>query len=442
MNAFFIDEECIIIKFELREYREPHDLNNSYPIVIVSAFKFAQNSTAAETKISTSSLFDHSQKKDPQVRHQTHSFRKESKHTMTHFQAPPVATPVSPTPSYGMASPAQSPAWSNVSMNSPSSPYFMPDSPTSPYSSMSSSYSTPESPASPYNAAYEADEDDFERRTQTPTNQKALALLEQSIQERELGWQNTTLDRRCPKKEIRRLKAANLKALTLMNEQVAGSNFREKMANDGSQEVNYLKSEADRQRQQHANMKALRLLNTTVQKRREYEERMCMSDGDEEYVEKKDMLVRAESVDGMRSNVDTYRQRAAHQRVQELLNRDVAGDKHKPAGATTPHLSTWGASLTAGQAAARAYDLSKHEKRIIKDKIEAESERRRAEPNRVMPRLEKLAESTRKKKNRPLTDDDVRDPETIAGMKCQLDWDREKIARSRALRLLNKGFIW
>lgn len=46
-----------------------------------------------------------------------------------------------------------------------------------------------------------------------------------------------------------------------------------------------------------------------------------------------------------------------------------------------------------------------------------------------------MASSSRNKK--PLTAEDVRDPETVAGMKTQLDWDREKAAEKKALLLLD-----
>lgn len=53
-------------------------------------------------------------------------------------------------------------------------------------------------------------------------------------------------------------------------------------------------------------------------------------------------------------------------------------------------------------------------------------------------RNEKQAESSRAKKLP--TPDDVRDPESMSGMKYQLHWDRERIARDKALRLLNGAY--
>ncbi|KAL7560155.1 hypothetical protein ACA910_013165 [Epithemia clementina (nom. ined.)] len=57
-------------------------------------------------------------------------------------------------------------------------------------------------------------------------------------------------------------------------------------------------------------------------------------------------------------------------------------------------------------------------------------------PNKPMQK----AETTRKieKKN---DNNDWNDPETIAGMKSTLDIDRERVARAKANRLLQQGFL-
>jgi hypothetical protein len=52
--------------------------------------------------------------------------------------------------------------------------------------------------------------------------------------------------------------------------------------------------------------------------------------------------------------------------------------------------------------------------------------------------LEKMATTTRKKKQ--LTRDDGRDPESVSGMKCELDHNREKLAENKALKLANSSF--
>ena len=55
-------------------------------------------------------------------------------------------------------------------------------------------------------------------------------------------------------------------------------------------------------------------------------------------------------------------------------------------------------------------------------------------------RKEKQAESTRAPK--PKVEKNAYDTETVEGMKCQWDLDREKAAKARALRLLNEGFMF
>jgi len=52
--------------------------------------------------------------------------------------------------------------------------------------------------------------------------------------------------------------------------------------------------------------------------------------------------------------------------------------------------------------------------------------------------LERLATTSRKKPEK--TPEDVRDPETISGMKCQMDWEREKIAEKKATKLLKSQY--
>lgn len=53
--------------------------------------------------------------------------------------------------------------------------------------------------------------------------------------------------------------------------------------------------------------------------------------------------------------------------------------------------------------------------------------------------LEKMATTTRKGKKQ-LTRDDVRDPESVSGMKCELDHNREKLAENKALKLANSSY--
>jgi len=102
------------------------------------------------------------------------------------------------------------------------------------------------------------------------------------------------------------------------------------------------------------------------------------------------------------------------------------------------------------RAAVRRYEQQKREKEALRLMenvgIDQPLQPREEKPRDTMLRnklqimsklrkLEQMAVSTRKKK--PLTPDDVLDPESVSGMKCQLDLDRQSFAKQRALRLLN-----
>jgi hypothetical protein len=131
-------------------------------------------------------------------------------------------------------------------------------------------------------------------------------------------------------------------------------------------------------------------------------------------------------IDEYKGSMDVYRQRGAHMRALVLLDAQVAGIKQ---AAVAP--------LTTRQAANMQYEQRQKEKAEIRAKLQQEKELYAKRPPVLkVVRLEKLAESSRKPK--PKT---AQDFETVAEMKCQWDLDREKIAQSKALRLLNQGFM-
>ena len=103
-----------------------------------------------------------------------------------------------------------------------------------------------------------------------------------------------------------------------------------------------------------------------------------------------------------------------------LLERSC-GQSSAPTGASTPMTYKHATPESAREAAIRHYKKTGTALNLKQDK-------------------ESMAESTRARK--PVTAEDVRDPETVAGMKCKLDWDREKEAKEKALRLLNEGFFY
>ena len=155
-----------------------------------------------------------------------------------------------------------------------------------------------------------------------------------------------------------------------------------------------------------------------------------------------------ESVADCKSDLDVIRQRGANLRALSLLHVTAAGERYqilpdegRGNSATGPVLKVNDGGLSARRAAIVAYELRKQEKARVKAQLQQDlNTYGRPVPKLVVAvRKETLAESTRKKK--PPTPDDVKDPETVSGMKCRLHWDREKEAQSKALKLLNEGYM-
>jgi hypothetical protein len=150
-------------------------------------------------------------------------------------------------------------------------------------------------------------------------------------------------------------------------------------------------------------------------------------------------------LDAYKSDLDKIRQRGAGMRALNLLNDTAAGENHKAPPVVSAQKGSaigFGGGGAAALTARRAAQLAYEKKQKEKEKVQAQLKRDLEMYGRRVPRLavpvrsEALAETSRKKK--PTTDEDVRDPETISGMKCQLYWDREKEATARALKLLNE----
>jgi len=141
-------------------------------------------------------------------------------------------------------------------------------------------------------------------------------------------------------------------------------------------------------------------------------------------------------IDELKSDIDVYRQRGANMRALNLLEETAAGAKHKkkPQTPSSPQATTAGSGSTARQAAQREYEAKKKMKEQIKARLKQDQITYRPPPKLLVDLPEKLAETTRRP--RAKTAEDVRDPETVAGMKCKLHWDLEKDAQKKALRLL------
>jgi hypothetical protein len=133
-----------------------------------------------------------------------------------------------------------------------------------------------------------------------------------------------------------------------------------------------------------------------------------------------------------KSNMDVYREEVAGARALSLLKEAFAGvamEKPEPVGGMT--------TQTTRQAASQRYDERCMDMAQLKARLKVQKEHARflGPPKRK----EAMASSSRPRK--PKTAEDVRDPETVAGMKCQMDIDREDAAKKKALRYLNEGFM-
>jgi hypothetical protein len=133
------------------------------------------------------------------------------------------------------------------------------------------------------------------------------------------------------------------------------------------------------------------------------------------------------------------RARGAHMRSQTTFeNLSMGGDiqiNKKPCFSSEAKDNR---HLTVGQAATRRSEITDRQKALLKAELKNfKAVGRGASLHPMLRAPKKLAETTRRP--RALTPDDVMDPESISGMKCQMDWDRQKWAEKRALSLLESG---
>lgn len=186
--------------------------------------------------------------------------------------------------------------------------------------------------------------------------------------------------------------------------------------------VNSCKSEQDVARERGANMRALALLETTVGR-------------DVKNVTRAVSLNK--SINEFKSETETYRERGANMRALALLE-DTAG-KDVSALAKATSLPKAKAALTTRQAAQLQYDNKIRRKADMKAKAKLDSETYGKRVPMLVAKVgkEAMAESSRKPRDK--TAEDIRDPDTVAGMKCQMDIELEKLAMRKALELLSYG---
>lgn len=141
-----------------------------------------------------------------------------------------------------------------------------------------------------------------------------------------------------------------------------------------------------------------------------------------------DEVVEGEHVHDMRSEHALTLERGANMKALLLLDKTVAGVAPAP---------TTGVK-TARQAISEQYEKRKQEKRNAKNMVKAvKMYDKETRPAKLVAekKLEKMATTTRKIKIRP---EDVRDPDTVAGMKSELEVENEKDAKEKALKMMDE----
>ena len=351
-------------------------------------------------------------------------------------------------------------SWNNSIASAPTSPqyYHYQTSPITTYSVTSNS--TPVSPVSSTNrsTAYlgdkEEDQEDKLYERQMP-NPHAMKLLERVVTQ-----QQEPEDMEIRKRDRERKRASELKALTMLAISTAGDDSR--LANTGEQEIQTFKSHDDIIRQKAAGNQALNILHNTVMENRrraddlEFQRRNAHSlqivpTYTEDYGGGIDLadntsIAKAGGDDaskpwasaerGQRPQTDKPKTSsvASGKKNLESLAESCRGSSEPRKDRRMTEMKTPTDLAREREAQAKALRLSRMLKETEKVKKDKETFGRRAPK---LCRTEDLAESSRVKSKR-LTPEDVRDPETIAGMKYQIHWDREKIAQAKALRLLNQ----
>jgi hypothetical protein len=320
----------------------------------------------------------------------------------------PVA-PASPVPSYqsssqsGTTSPGGRSATSDTlgdysvtSITTPTSPVWV--SPDSPFSYDANFPSTPQStrlaspittPIAPLGAACTSD-------GEVPISVKAFKSTAQSTRER----------------------SASMRALALL-ESTVGQDVvavAKVIPDEEAETVDTCKSDLHVARERGAGKRALALLEATAAT--------------------SPSRIAEETIKDYKSELQTVRERGSNLRALALLDSTVGKEISDVAKATS--VSKPSPSLTTRQAAQKRYEDRQRQKIEMKTRA-AVAILQPQSLTTLLPKQgkEELAESTRRP--RAKTADDVRDPETVAGMKCQVDIEREKIAKKKALQLLSYG---
>jgi hypothetical protein len=355
-----------------------------------------------------------------------------------HNYAEYLSTPVSPVPSYQSSSQSSSNspsgsqssgAFGDVSTGSPVSPYgpspwasevILP--PRNPFSEIGSDE---------VDDLFRANKSKLERYRERSATLRAAALLEETA-----GADVSDVARIAsgptivlPKNEIENPILPDLSPAQYTDECAAPK-----------EHLDFLRR-SDRARQYLAKQRAVAMLEATVGKQVDpYAElhstqamvaRTAVHNPSDSQKERKCK----ENVHGIKKEIDEVLKRGATILSVTSLDKTTNSDERARTAMQKPK-----SAITARQAAMKNYEEIQRKKAELRAKLQEDKEKHKRQTLRnAHTRMENLAETTRKPRDkRP---EDVRDPETVAGMKCQLDIDREMAAKKKALHLMNFGSI-
>lgn len=137
----------------------------------------------------------------------------------------------------------------------------------------------------------------------------------------------------------------------------------------------------------------------------------------------------------MTNDLYCIREQSSQFRALQLLEQTTATQASIAAGDSQQHLARLHVPLTARKAVQLKYEKEQKEKAEFKAKLEQDKETfgRPKLDLEARKQPEKRATTTRVK---VLTPDDVRDPESISGLKSELHWQQEAMAQARVKTLL------
>ena len=258
--------------------------------------------------------------------------------------------------------------------------------------------------------------------------------------------------------DVSREAGAGVKALSLLDQEFGPGQTPPDLDDDKTDikkrkdsGVSEYKSNYDKYRESQSQSMALRLLSKSVAKeakrsniaRQEASHNRSVADKDEEEVKSNtsqevDVAIsNTEEVSNYKSDFEKYRESQSQSLALRMLSKSVAKAKRcSQAGEVDDEVKSSPSQEDDGD--------NPNTENVSNFKSDVEKYRDSCSEVKAMALLnesvsegkEQMSITTRQKK--PQTPEDLRDAETLAGMKCQLDLEREQLAQQKALRLLRR----